>query len=148
MALYGSETNKELGISVTCMIVGFNVDDLEASKNQDVQGNLQINYMPELEDVESVTVDAFDDEVAKIDYTFRVQYEANETAVAEIKMSGHVLWKGQLESILETWEEENDLPDEVSAPLMNEMYRKLISESVGIADTLNLLPPVPTPQVQ
>ncbi|MFB6204308.1 MAG: hypothetical protein ABEJ75_01550 [Candidatus Nanohaloarchaea archaeon] len=130
------------------MIVGFNVDNLEASKKQEAAGNIQINYLPELEDVEEVEVDAFEEKVAKIDYEFTVQYEADDSVIAEIQMSGNVLWKGQLEEILETWEEENDLPDQVSAPLMNELYRKLISEAVGVADTLNLLPPVPTPQVQ
>lgn len=124
------------------------MESLEASRNKEVQGNLQINYKPELENVESLTVDAFDDEVAKIDYTFTVEYEINDEAVAEIKMAGNVLWKGQLEEILEAWDETSDLPDSVSAPLMNELYRKLISEAVGVADTLNLLPPVPTPQVQ
>ncbi|MFB6208190.1 MAG: hypothetical protein ABEJ69_02480 [Candidatus Nanohaloarchaea archaeon] len=130
------------------MIVGFNVDTLEASKQQEAAGNIQINYLPELEEVEEIEVDAFEEKVAKIDYEFTVQYEANDNVIAEIKMSGNVLWKGQLEEILEAWEEENDLPDAVSAPLMNELYRKLISEAVGVADTLNLLPPVPTPQVQ
>lgn len=130
------------------MIVGFNVDTLEASREEEVQGNLQINYKPELENVESIEVDAFENEVAKIDYTFTVEYEVSDTKVAEIKMTGNVLWKGHLEEILEAWEEEGDLPENISAPLMNELYRKLISEAVGVADTLNLLPPVPTPQVQ
>lgn len=129
------------------MIVGFNIDSMEAGKDENAQGNLQINYRPEITNVEDVKVNAFDEEVAKIDFDFTVSYEANETQAAHISMSGNVLWKGNLEEITEAWDEDEQLPEEVNAPLMNELYRKLLSESVGVANTLGLLPPIPTPQV-
>jgi len=130
------------------MIVGFNVTDLEASQEENVQGDLQINYTPEIESVEKTTVNAFEEEVAKIYYSFTVDYEANGEVGAQIKLSGNVLWKGNTDEIVEAWEENQQLPEKINAPLMNDMYRKLISEAVGVADTLNLLPPVPTPQVK
>jgi hypothetical protein len=129
------------------MIVGFNVNEIEAEKAENVGGNLQINYAPTIDDIESASVNAFDEEVAKIDYTFRVQYVSNDQVRAEIKIVGNVLWNGDTEEIVETWEEEEDLLEDIRAPLMNDLYRKLLSESVGIADTLNMLPPIPTPQV-
>lgn len=130
------------------MIVGFNVTDLEASQEENVQGDLQINYTPEIKSVERTTVNAFEEEVAKIYYSFSVDYEADGKVGAQIKLSGNVLWKGNTDEIVEAWEENQQLPEKINAPLMNDMYRKLISEAVGVADTLNLLPPVPTPQVK
>lgn len=130
------------------MIVGFNVDRIEAEKEQNVQGNLQINYVPQIEDVSAVSVNAFDEEVAKIDFTFRVEYTAGDQVQAEIVIEGNVLWNGDTEEVVDTWEEDEELPENIRAPLMNDLYRKLLSESVGIADTLNMLPPIPTPQVQ
>jgi hypothetical protein len=130
------------------MIVGFNVDRIEAEKQQNVQGNLQINYVPEIENVSSVSVNAFEEEVAKIDFTFTVEYAAGDQVQAEIIIEGNVLWNGDTEELVDTWEESEELPENIQAPLMNDLYRKLISESVGIADTLNMLPPIPTPQVQ
>lgn len=130
------------------MIVGFNVTDLEASQEENVQGDLQINYTPEIEEVEKTSVNAFDEEVAKIYYNFSVDYDADGETGAQIKLSGNILWKGNVDEIVETWEEDQQLPEKINAPLMNDMYRKLISEAVGVADTLNLLPPVPTPKVQ
>ena len=130
------------------MIVGFNVTDLEASQEENVQGDLQINYTPEIKSVEKTSVNAFEEEVAKIYYSFSVDYEADGQVGAQIKLSGNVLWKGNTEEIVEAWEENQQLPEKINAPLMNDMYRKLISEAVGVADTLNLLPPVPTPQVK
>jgi len=129
------------------MIVGFNIDTIEASKEGNARGNLQINYTPEITNVSSVRVSAFDEEVAKIEFDFTVSYEASGNKAAEILMSGNVLWKGQLEDLKNEWDENEELAEEVRAPLMNELYRKLLSEAVGVANTLSLLPPIPTPQV-
>lgn len=130
------------------MIVGFNVDRVHAEKEQNVQGNLQINYVPRIEDVKSVNVNAFDEEIAQIDFTFTVEYNAGEETQAEIEIEGNVLWNGDTEKMVSSWNESEQLPQNVQAPLMNDLYRKLLSESVGIADTLNMLPPIPTPQVE
>lgn len=130
------------------MIVGFNIDSLDANKNEGAaQGSLQVNYSPKIDSIEKATVNAFDDEVAKIDFTFRVSYTVGGTEAAHIELSGNVLWKGDTEEVVETWEEDESLPEKVNAPLMNDLYRKCLSQSVGIADTLGLLPPIPTPTV-
>lgn len=129
------------------MIVGFNVDAIDAEKGQGSQGNIQINYNPEIEAVEQTEVGAFDEPVARIDYSFTVEYDAGGEQAAHIKMSGNVLWKGDAEEVVEEWDENGVLLEKIEAPLMNEMYRRLISEAVGVANTLSLLPPVPTPQI-
>lgn len=129
------------------MIVGFNVDSIDASKQENARGNLKINYVPEIENVESASVGAFDEEVAKIDFSFSVKYMAGDEVRAEINIAGNVLWNGDTEKIVETWEDEGVLDESMRAPLMNDLYRKLLSEAVGIADTLSMLPPIPTPQV-
>lgn len=129
------------------MIVGFNIDSLEGSRGEGAQGDLQIHYNPKIEEVKEATVSAFDDKVAKIDFTFTVEYEAGGEVAATIQLEGNVLWKGGLEELLEEWEENEEIPDKIKTPLMNDLYRKCLSQSVGIADTLNLLPPIPTPRV-
>ena len=129
------------------MIVGFNIDSIEAEKGSGSQGNIQVNYAPKIIEVTEQEVGAIDEPVAKIDFEFSVNYMTGETQAAQIQMSGHILWKGQLEEITSEWEENQQLPEKVNTPLMNEMYKKLLSEAVGVADTLNLLPPIPTPTV-
>lgn len=130
------------------MIVGFNIDSIEADKGQGANGNIQVNYQPKIQEVTEESVNALEEEVAKVEFEFAVNYMAGEEKAAHITMSGNILWKGDIEEILESWEEDEKLPEEVNVPLMNEMYKKLLSESVGVADTLNLLPPIPTPKVQ
>ena len=129
------------------MIVGFNIDSIEAEKGSGSNGNIQVNYAPKILEVTEETVSAIDEPVAKIDFEFSVNYMTGEEKAAEIQMSGHILWKGQLEEIMNSWDEDETLPEKVNTPLMNEMYKKLLSEAVGVADTLNLLPPIPTPTV-
>lgn len=129
------------------MIVGFNIESIDGSRSEGAQGNLQVHYNPQITAIEEATVNAFDDEVAKIDFTFTVNYQAGGDTAATIELQGNVLWKGQLDALLDEWEENEELPDQIEAPLMNDMYRKCLSQAVGIADTLNLLPPIPTPTV-
>ena len=129
------------------MIVGFNIDSIEAEKGSGSNGNIQVNYAPKILEVTEETVSAIDEPVAKIDFEFSVNYMTGEEKAAEIQMSGHILWKGQIEEIMNSWEQDETLPEKVNTPLMNEMYKKLLSEAVGVADTLNLLPPIPTPTV-
>lgn len=130
------------------MIIGVNIDSIDADKKAGTQGNVQVNYQPEIENVEEATVNAFDEKVAKIDFNFGVVYNSNQQETARIDMGGNVLWKGDLEEIMEQWEEDESLPQEMEVQLMNELYRKLLSEAVGVANTLNLLPPIPTPTVE
>ena len=129
------------------MIVGFNIEAIMADKGHGGNGDIQVNYQPEIKSVEKDTVSALDEPVARINYEFSVNYMAGEEKAAHITMTGHVFWKGDVEEITEAWEEDNEIPDKVEVPLMNEMYKKLLSESVGVADTLNLLPPIPTPKI-
>lgn len=130
------------------MIIGVNINSINADKKAGTQGNVQVNYQPEIKEVEEATVNAFDEKVARIEFDFGVVYNSNNQETARIDMSGNVIWKGGLEEILEQWEEDESLPEDMEVQLMNELYRKLLSEAVGVANTLNLLPPIPTPKVE
>jgi len=130
------------------MIVGFNIDSLSGSREDDVIGDLQIQYNPVIDQIEEAEVSALDDPVARINFTFTVNYNADGDAAATIELTGNVLWKGDVDSIIESWEDDETLPEGMEAPFMNDLYRKCISQAVGIADTLNLLPPIPTPRVE
>lgn len=131
------------------MIVGFNIDSLNAEKYEGAaEGQLEVNYHPQIIEVEKKTVNAFEDEVAQIDFNFTVSYNVGEEVGAEIELEGNVLWKGQIEEIVEEWEENQQLPEKIHAPLMNDLYRRCLSQAVGVSDTLGLLPPIPTPRIE
>jgi hypothetical protein len=136
------------GDKVGNMIVGFNVDSLNAEKNRGTKnGNVQVNYSPEIKSVEKAQINAFDDEVAKIDFSFTVSYNVGEQTAANITLEGYILWNGDTEEVVGSWQEDGKLPENVNKHIMNDLYRKCISQSVGVADTLGLIPPVPTPRI-
>lgn len=130
------------------MIVGFNIESLEGSREKAAQGDLEVQYNPQIKSIEEAKVSAIDGKVAKINFKFDVNYMAGSTRAASINFEGNVLWKGNSEEIVKSWEENNKLPENVNNPLMNDLYRKCLSQAVGIADTLNLIPPIPTPRVE
>ena len=72
---------------------------------------------------------------------------AGDTEAAAIEFEGNVLWQGDTEEIVDSWEEDEQLPESMNSSLMNDLYRKCLSQAVGVADTLGLLPPIPTPRV-
>ena len=131
------------------MIVGFNVESIDAGrKTSGKNGNLQVNYGTEIKDVKKADVGAIDGQVAKIDFNFTVSYTVGDQTVASISLDGNILWSQDVDDVVDYWNENDTLPADVNKPLMNDLYRKCISQSVGIADTLGLVPPVPTPRIE
>ncbi|PSH00225.1 MAG: hypothetical protein BRC28_00570 [Nanohaloarchaea archaeon SW_4_43_9] len=131
------------------MIVGFNVDSLNAEKNRSTKGgDVQVNYTPKIISVEKASINAFDDEVAKIDFSFTVCYTVGDQNAAKIVLEGNILWNRDVEDVVDSWDENEELPEQVNKHIMNDLYRKCISQSVGVADTLGLIPPVPTPRIE
>lgn len=131
------------------MIVGFNIDSLNANKEKGVpKGDLQINYSPKIKSVKKTGVNAFDGKVAKVEFSFTVSYDIQNRSVGKIEFNGNILWKGNPDELEQYWNENQELPDNVKVPLMNDLYRKCISQAVGVSDTLGLLPPIPTPRIE
>ncbi|PSH02007.1 MAG: hypothetical protein BRC27_00115 [Nanohaloarchaea archaeon SW_10_44_10] len=131
------------------MIVGFNVDSLNAEKNRSTKGgDVQVNYTPKIISVEKASINAFDDEVAKIDFSFTVGYTVGDQNAAKIVLEGNILWNRDVEDVVDSWDENEELPEQINKHIMNDLYRKCISQSVGVADTLGLIPPVPTPRIE
>ncbi|PSH02540.1 MAG: hypothetical protein BRC26_00045 [Nanohaloarchaea archaeon QH_8_44_6] len=131
------------------MIVGFNVDSLNAEKNRSTKGgDVQVNYTPKVISAEKASINAFDDEVAKINFSFTVGYTVGEQNAAKIVLEGNILWNRDVEDVVDSWDENEELPEQINKHIMNDLYRKCISQSVGVADTLGLIPPVPTPRIE
>ncbi|PSG98744.1 MAG: hypothetical protein BRC29_01290 [Nanohaloarchaea archaeon SW_7_43_1] len=131
------------------MIVGFNVDSLNAEKNRSTKGgDVQVNYTPKIMSVEKASINAFDDEVAKIDFSFTVGYTVGDQNAAKIVLEGNILWNREVKNAVDSWDENEELPEQINKHIMNDLYRKCISQSVGVADTLGLIPPVPTPRIE
>lgn len=129
------------------MIVGFSIRKMAAERHTAKQGELGINYSADITDVEEAEVPAFDDPVARIHFDIDIAYTQDEEDVAEMAFTGTVLWQGDAEDLIDGWEAEEGLPDNVGAVVTNHVFRKCLTKAVGMADALDLPSPVPMPQV-
>lgn len=129
------------------MIVGFSLEHAEADKKQAKQGELNINYRHDVTGVEEASVSAINDPVARIRFSFKITYRQNEEDVATINFDGNVLWQQNAEQVIETWDESGELDDQVSTAVANHIFRKCLTQAVGLADSLDMPSPVPMPKV-
>lgn len=130
------------------MIVGFSIDSIEAGQDDMEGGETNISYSSGITDVEEADVDSLDDSIARIFFDLGLQYQQNGEDVAEMSFDGSVLWQGDADDIIERWEEDEELDEEVAAQVTNHVFRKCLTRAVGMADALELPSPVPMPRVQ
>lgn len=130
------------------MIVGFSINRMNAEKGKVKKGNVNVNYSQGIEDVKEASSPAVEEKLLKVNFTFTVSYKQDNEETGNIQFEGHVLWRGDAEKILETWKDEKKLPEEVLKPLTNNIYKRGITQSVIIADSMDMPSPVPLPRVE
>lgn len=131
------------------MIVGFSINKLEANREKDAgQGNIEVNYAPELKSVGERDVAAFEDKIAAISFSFVITFSKEKEEFAKISLAGEVLWKGKVEEIVDSWQENETLPGEMYESFMNSLYRRCLKRAVSTTETLNLPSPIPMPRVR
>ncbi len=129
------------------MIVGFSITSLNAEKHSGKQGDLNINYRSNVAGVEEADVPAIDEPIARISFEMGIAYTLDEDEVATLDFDGTVLWQKDADDIIAAWEDDESLDDAVSAAVTNHIFRKCLTQAVGLADALELPSPVPMPRV-
>lgn len=130
------------------MIIGFSIDSMEAGKDQMRGGETDINYTSSLTGVEDAEIESLDDTVARISFELGLGYRQDEEDVADMSFEGSVLWRGDdAEDLIDSWEENEEIDEDVAAQVTNHVYRKCLTRAVGMADALELPSPVPMPRV-
>ncbi|MDY6768509.1 MAG: hypothetical protein SVW02_00160 [Candidatus Nanohaloarchaea archaeon] len=128
------------------MIVGFSIGSIDAEKMDMKGGETNINYSSSITDVEEAEVSSIDDDIARISFDFGLVYQQGGDEVADMSFTGDVLWQGD-DGLVDAWEEDESIDDDVAAAITNHIYRKCLTRAVGMADALELPSPVPMPRV-
>jgi len=129
------------------MIVGFSLQHAEADKESVSGGNFNISYRHRIEAVEQADIDAVTETVARVRFTFQVTYQDGDATAADIGFDGVVLWQDDADAVIDHWNDAAELPENVSNAVANHIYRKCLTQAVGLADALELPSPVPMPQI-
>lgn len=132
-------------------VIGMNLRSVEASREEEIEGNLQVNNTPQIMDVEEKTVSSLGKEALSLDFEYLCEYqkEEDEEDVAEIKIGGEVLFLAENPTeVIEKWEENQELPEEIVIPVINSLMRKSLTIVIGISEDLQLPPPIRFPRAQ
>ncbi|MFB6216249.1 MAG: hypothetical protein ABEJ72_04670 [Candidatus Aenigmatarchaeota archaeon] len=132
-------------------VIGINIRSIEANREEQLEGNLQVNNSPRIVDVEEKSVGSLGKDALSIDFEYTCSYdeEDGDDSVAEIVMGGEVLFMTENPGeVVENWEEDQQLPNEVTVPVINSVMRKCLTRSIDLSEELQLPPPLRFPRAK
>lgn len=121
---------------------------MASERTQAANGSVNVNYNPDITQVETTDVSALDEDVARITFSFPITYSLDDEEIGSITIDGELLWKDQVEEVMDAWEDDESLPQDVNIAVLNHLYRKCLPEAVAIANRLDLPSPVPVPRAR
>jgi len=132
-------------------VIGVNLRSIDSERNENIGGNLKVNNTPKIKDVDLKTVGSLDKEALSIDFEYSCKYakEDADESVAEINVGGEVLFMTEdPEEVLENWEENKDLSEEIVIPTINSIMRKSLTKAVDLSESLQIPPPIRFPEAK
>ncbi len=130
-------------------VIGVNLRKIDSEREDDVGGNLKVNNTPKIKEVKMRTVGSLGKEALSIDFDYLCEYSKDDEKIAEIEIGGEVLFlTDDPEGVLENWEENKDLPDEIVVPVINSIMRKSLTKAVDISESLQIPPPIRFPKAK
>lgn len=84
------------------------------------------------------------DETADVDF----RYTASYGGLGIIKLEGTARFLGDADNLEATWQSSNQMPEEVASQIHTAVMRLCVPEAVGLAQDLNLPPPIPLPEIR
>ncbi|MGC9200536.1 MAG: hypothetical protein ACP5F8_01040 [Candidatus Aenigmatarchaeota archaeon] len=128
------------------MIIGYTFDSIEAKREKELQGRVDISSTQKIVSVEEKEVVIGEKrKVLEIGFEFLVEYKEN---FGSILMKGKVLYDSKdMKEILKNWKKDQNLPQEVDMEVKNFLFKKCLTLAILIADELRLPSPLPFPMV-
>lgn len=128
------------------MIVGFGIKSISAERKTIPRGRIDISSTPKIVSVNWPDTKVFTKKKpANIEFEFITKYEPN---IAEIKISGYVLYLGKnVNDLIKKWEKDKIFPKEVDMEVKNFLFRKCLTLGVNLSENMQLPPPLIFPRV-
>lgn len=130
------------------MIVGINLDMIEAKKYSAPEGNIRIDNKTKITNIQDVTTPIFKEKATRIDFIFQTTYKTDKETIGEIQIGGNVIYRGQREKIRDTWIDEKKLPEDIALQVMNNILRRSITRVIDLSEHLMLPPPINLPTIR
>lgn len=130
------------------MIIGINLDFIEAKKHSIPEGNIRIDNKTKITGIQEISTPFSKEKATKINFTFQTTYKTDKKAIGEIQVGGNVIVRGEREKIHETWTKEKKLPEDIALPVMNNILRKSITRVIDLSEQIMLPPPINLPLIR
>ncbi len=121
------------------MIKMFRIDGIEAKRfiePENVPKEIRIDNNSSVLTITQVDVDK-----AKMEFRFTITY----SGIGMITMEGIVIYEGDIGALMNEWTKKHRMPDRVAQEVHATIINNCILESVLIAKTVRLPPPIPPP---
>lgn len=132
-------------------IVGFNFDNISASKNKDLKGEkVKVRSNMEITEVSSKEVVLGENQkqdVVKVNFEHNVYYDPQ---VGSVVIKGHILYSDnakKVKEILDSWKKNKKVDLELKAQLINTALIKSNIKALHLSQEVNLPPHLPMPTV-
>ncbi|MFH1630811.1 MAG: hypothetical protein ABIA21_01130 [Candidatus Aenigmatarchaeota archaeon] len=128
------------------MIIGINIDAMNAKINKDVklEKKLSVTNVPGITSIEKAEVLELKD-VILIKFSYKTNYEPD---IGEILIEGHVLYKDpDAKKFLKKWEDKKEIDKRMAVEVLNGVFRKCLTRAIDLSLELRLPPPIQFPIV-
>lgn len=130
-------------------IVKINLHKVHAERSLDAKGGqVKINNTASVKNVESLDFAAEGKSGAKFTFEFNCDYQPD---LGMINVAGQVLFVDTdevIKNLLEQWEKEKKVPNEVMERIVNAVLHKGNIQAIKISEEVNLPSPLPLPKVK
>jgi len=127
-------------------IIGFSIENISAGRKNPPRGRIDITSSPKIVSVVEKKLNIVKDKKAvAVGFEFTTEYKPD---VANISMKGELLYVGNAEEIVKSWEKEKKLPQHVDIEIKNFLFRKCLSIGLDISENMQLPPPIMFPVVR
>ena len=127
------------------MIVGFRIDAVEAVKDREPAGNINVESSPTILNMEEKKMKEMKN-VLGLEFEFKTLYKPD---YGYIRISGEVLFKAKnAKDAMKKWEKSKAIDPEIAVPVLNFVFRKCLTQAIYLSDLLGLPPAIQFPVVK
>lgn len=128
-------------------VIGFNFSKISASRNKAPKGNISVNRSCKPTSVIQTTI-AGNQQALKYTFEFSVKYKPD---IGSINFEGtmvELVPADEQKKVLDSWEENNQLPPTSLERVMNELLNRCHVEAILMSKELNIPAPIKLPSVK
>ncbi|MCC5994505.1 MAG: hypothetical protein LM587_02860 [Candidatus Aenigmarchaeota archaeon] len=128
------------------MILGYNFTRIEAMRNKEISGNLNISSSVKITSVEEKEIEFLNKQkVLEIGFEFLVEYKEG---FGKIEMHGSLLYDGKdIKDASKMWKKDKKLPESIDLEVKNFLFKKCLTLAILLADEIRFPSPLPFPMI-